>query len=310
MNKIVGLMISAAFLSMSACIEQPSRVNKPAADAPKPEVSALSKLKDNKFVVTDKVMRQDMALKLVNSLSDPNPKIRDGIAYEALYTWMRSDQLDQSTIIALKQSLLAKVRGSDESKDRGGFGKPFAALVLAEVARVDRIKPFMSDAERSEFVDAAVTYVRNITDYRGFDDKQGWRHNVAHGADWLMQLSLNDRVGIGDLVAIRNAVGVQVRADGEHAYIHGEPARLARPILFMARRGAFTEAEWTAWVTALADPTPLGSWSDAFSSEHGLAKRHNVKAFLSAVYLNASLSKDPVTRRLLPGVTEALRKLP
>ena len=94
MKKITGLMMSVALLSMSACIEQPSRVNKPAAESPKPEVSALSKLKDSKFVVTDKVARQDMALKLVNSLSDPNPKIRDGIAYEALMTWMRSDQLD------------------------------------------------------------------------------------------------------------------------------------------------------------------------------------------------------------------------
>ena len=80
MKKIAGLMMGAALLSLSACIEQPSRVNKPAAESPKPEVSALSKLKDSKFVVADKVARQDMALKLVNSLSDPNPKIREWYA--------------------------------------------------------------------------------------------------------------------------------------------------------------------------------------------------------------------------------------
>lgn len=307
-----ALLTGLAVVALSACVEQPNSPRaKSASCSPVGYDSAtLLKLKADKFDIAEHTARQDLALALADCLSDPNPKIRDGVAYEALSIWMRGGKLERSTIIALKQSLLAKVRGANDDTDGGGYGRPFAALVLSEVARVDRIEPFMSAGERSEFVSAATTFMDNISDYRGYNDKQGWRHNVAHGSDWLMQLTLNESVTGSDLVSIRNAVAKQVRADGEHAYIHGEPDRLARPILFLARRGTFSELEWTSWIEALANPSPLSSWNDAFSSEHGLAKRHNVKAFLKSLYLNASLSDDPNIRALLPGVTDALRKLP
>lgn len=84
-----------------------------------------------------------------------------------------------------------------------------------------------------------------MRDYRGFDDRQGWRHGVAHGADLLMQLSLNPAFGKPELTRIRDAVAAQVMPAG-HAYVFGEGERMAAPIVYIARRGVFTEAEWTA----------------------------------------------------------------
>ena len=43
--------------------------------------------------------------------------------------------------------------------DTNGFQQPFAALVLSEVARTDRIDPWMTPAMRSELVTAAATYL-------------------------------------------------------------------------------------------------------------------------------------------------------
>ena len=83
-----------------------------------------------------------------------------------------------------------------------------------------------------------------------------------------------------------------------------------RPILFMARRGAFTEAEWTAWFEQLMQPAPLNAWSDAFGSQAGLAKRHNMTAFIQAVWINARLSESTADDVLLPGAEAALRALP
>ncbi len=274
--------------------------------------SSLLELRENKFGVQDDAARQTLALNLIQCLSDPNPQIRDGVAYEALATWMRGTQLNAETIRTLKQTLLeivndGKIKGV---KDSSGFARPFAALILAEIARVDRTTPFMSNYDRTAFVAASADYMKSIKDYRGYNNKDGWRHNVAHGADWLMQLSLNEQLTKADFIQIRDAVQSQIRADKKHAYIHGESARLARPILFLARRGAFSQDEWTAWIEDISAPTPMSSWSAAFRSESGLAQRHNLKQFLNALYLNASLSQNDGTRQLLPGTIEALQTLP
>ena len=269
--------------------------------------ASLLELRENKFNIGNDSARQVLAIALVECLGVSDPDIRDGVGYEALATWMRAKELNAETIRRLKQTLLEMVREPDDNE---GYKKPYASLILAEIARVDRVTPFMSNYDRTAFVDQAATYMREIKDYRGFNDRTGWRHNVAHTSDWLMQLSLNEKVTQPDFIVIRDAVGAQIRANNKHAYIHGESARLARPILFLARRGAFSEAEWTGWITKMSAPTPLDSWSAAFRSESGLAQRHNLKLFLNAIYLNASLSDDPETRKLLPGAQAALKDLP
>ena len=112
-----------------------------------------------------------------------------------------------------------------------------------------------------------------------------------------------------DLTRIRDAVAGQIAPDG-HFYIYGEPERLARPILIMARRGVFTAEEWSAWFTQISAPAPLASWSEAFSSQAGLAKKHNTAAFVYVLWANASLSQDVGVRALMPGAEAALRALP
>jgi hypothetical protein len=89
-------------------------------------------------------------------------------------------------------------------------------------------------------------------------------------------------------------VAAQVTPDDGHAYIHGESERLARPVVFVAARGLHTPAEWTAWFAKLAEPAPLAAWSDAFSSEAGLAQRHNLLGFLRAVLVSGEELRGPV----------------
>ena len=89
-----------------------------------------------------------------------------------------------------------------------------------------------------------------------------------------------------------------------------EPNAVARPILFMAQRGVFTEQEWSEWLAQFAGPGALGSWDNAFQSQAGLARRHNVTAFLSAIFVNAQASDAVALRPLATGTMDALKKLP
>ena len=153
------------------------------------------------------------------------------------------------------------------------------------------------------------TVVSGVSDYRGFNADEGWRHGVAHGADWLLQLSLNPRVGRDGLLAMRDAVGAQI-APAAHAYVFGESERLARVIQYMSQRDAISSGEWGAWLTEVSGPGELGEWNEVFFSEPGLVRRHNVKGFLAALFVGVETSADGAGSPLQPGLGEAIAQVP
>ena len=278
-----------------------------AQDACPPEdidIGSLQRLKGQKFAIEDAATRNSLALGLLGCLSSPDPAWRDGIAYEALAQWMRGGQLDVATREELRDRLQAMVK----EPDADGFRQPFAALVLSEVARTDRITPWMSPKERAAMVDIAADYLGSVRDYRGYDDAQGWRHGVAHGSDWLMQLALNPALERAQLDPMLKAVASQAVPESAHAYVFGEPGRLARPVLYLAKHGWMDEAGWIAWFGGL--PARIGDPATAYADSAWLARRHDLLAFLNAIYLEADQSDDARIKALKGPVVMAMKAVP
>jgi hypothetical protein len=263
-------------------------------------------LKKAEFAIADPAERERFAEAVVACVTSPDPFLRDGIAFETLSHMLRAEQLGDAVKVRIARDLLRRL----SSREPAGFEAPFAALLLAEVVRADRVKAYLPDDLRAAIGEGAVTFIAGVRDYRGYDEREGWRHGVAHGADLLMQIVRNpayaDRAYLGRL---RDAVGVQVAPAG-HFYIYGEPERLMQPIVFLAQRKVFTEAEWGAWFERVSDAAPLASWDQAFATYVGLAKRHNTRAFLNSVWLNAKITKSGDDDVLLAGAEAALRKVP
>lgn len=266
----------------------------------------LDALKKDGFKIADASERHALAVALTACLADPNPALRDGIAFEALSTWMRGGQLDLTTMKTLRADLLKAMARTDSE----GFSASFSALVLSEVARTDRLQAWMSADDRDEMVHAAAMFLGKIRDYRAFSDIEGFRHAVAHGADLALQLSLNPLTTKAQLDRMMRAVAAQVAPPGTIAYWAGEPDRLARPIVFIAQRKLHADGEWQTFFDEITNPQPLASWRAAFSSEAGIKKRHNVRAFLLSVYVSASSSDDQGIRQLIPHATAALKAVP
>ena len=267
------------------------------------DATSLRLLPAQRFVVPDDV-RATLVERLPACLSDPDPTLRDGVAYEGLSAWLRAGLLDEAQRRTLRDRLYAML----EQDTADGVGPSFAALVLSEVARTDRIAPWMSAEERDAMVRHAAAYLSSVRDYRGFDAKVGWRHGVAHGADWALQLVLNERVDRAQVETLLQAVAAQVVPGNAHAYVFGEPGRLARPVLYAAKRGLLDEAAWTRWFDAL--PPRLGDEKQAYADTDWLASRHNLMAFLMSVHLEADQSEDPNIRALKPIVVHALKAVP
>lgn len=266
----------------------------------------VDQFKRNKFAMPDPQAQRTMALGLLACLANPNPLLRDGVAFEALAAWLRAGALDQATVSELGNRLAPMLTAPDAT----GFGRPFAALVMAEVARTDRIKAWMTAEQREAFVNAAAAYLTGIQDYRAFSNTEGFRHGVAHAADFALQLALNPAISKPQLDRLLAAVATQVAPRALVSYAAGEPDRLARPVLFIAQRGLHSSEEWKTWFAQVLAPAPLASWDEAFSSELGLAKRHNTRAFLLSLYATVSTAENAGVRQLLSPVTEGLKVLP
>lgn len=269
---------------------------------------SLAELKSRQFVLDDNQQRQRLALALLDCLHDPNPALRDGIGFEALSTWLRGKQLDQQTIATLTSELLDRIEAKDA--DTLGVGKPFAALVLSELLRADRVDPQFSEALRTRALDSGITYLSTVRDYRGFDPTEGWRHAVAHSADWIMQMALNPAYDAEALKRMREAIRSQIVAEGAHAYTDGESERLARATLVLMHRQELAEADWLAFLAAVAAPAPFADWASVYGSRAGLAKRHNTRMYLFSLYFgikSASLpNKDAYLQAIEAGLFKSL----
>ena len=125
-----------------------------------------------------------------------------------------------------------------------------------------------------------------------------------------MQLSLNPAIGEEEAERIMRAVGSQIASNEAPAFIFDEPRRLARPILFLTQRGLLSQEQLDAWFEWMAEPAPLASWDDAFSSESALARRHNLRAFAYTILVSATENEDENLKRLRPGALHILSTIP
>jgi len=294
-----------AFLSFTCLF--PTTVLSSTACPPQGYTNAqLLQIRQDGFEVEDEDQRNDLAIALLGCVAEPNPKIRDGVAFEGLSKWLRAESLNRDTIDSLYAGLVGQIRASD---DPNGFEQPFAALILSEVARTDRVEAFFTEERRSELVQVAANYLTSVTDYRGFSETQGWRHGVAHGSDLVLQLALNEHINGEQIGTLMEALSAQVAPSGEVFYIYGEPARLARAVFYAHQRGEPGTAAWQAWFEGISDPAPFETWSGMYASQAGLAKRHNTLTFLMAIHLNAVAAEDERATELANIAMEALRRV-
>lgn len=313
-----GLMYATALI-LAGCISAPVERAAPAIEEPSsppsapalrcavnPALSAESAARDAAYMALDAVRRREILNTLPACLESPDPAVRDGYAFEILSLILRGDGQNAETLRPLKADLLARLAGAGD--DPNGFRGPFAALALAEVARTDRIEPWMSETERSNLISAAHTYLSSLKDYRGYSETEGWRHGVAHTADLLMQLSLNPELTKPQAGAILAAIALKVGTP-DHAYVFGESERLAAPVTYLAFKETFTAEEWSAWLLSLWPPEdPLRE--NPFKSEAALTKLHNLKAFTQSVYINAVASNDDRMKPVAGAAFEFLNQLP
>lgn len=291
----------ATLLSLGLCLAPAMAAACPLSSA---DPLAFDKLRQHDFDLGEATGLHPLALALQPCLSSPDPAVRDDTALAALSAWMRRGLLDAVTLRELRTRGYAQL----DAVDAEGFSAPFNALMLAEIARSDRRTAWMEDAERAAMVERAARYLMELRDYRGYAPGEGWRHGVAHGADWLMQLALNTALTRPQLDQLLAAIASQAVPAASHAYVEGEYERLARPVLYIAGRGLHDGDDWQRWLAALA--ARLDETGPAWRDRDWLARRHDLLVFLSMLNTQADLAARPALAPLQQAVQATLRAMP
>jgi hypothetical protein len=105
------------------------------------------------------------------------------------------------------------------------------------------------------------------TDLRGWDDRLGWLHAVAHGADTVRAFGRSPRLGRADLRDLLNLTVDRLRTDAGYLYAHGEDDRLAYALATVLTRPELSADDTTAWLDRVDDairagePGPVPPWA-------------------------------------------------
>jgi hypothetical protein len=165
------------------------------------------------------------------------------------------------------------------------FRRSFSALMLATIAALDHAAPFLDRAEFDRLLGAALAYLRDERDVRGFDATKGWMHSVAHTADLLKFLARSRHLTPAQQAEVLRAIAGKVGAVNE-VLTHGEDERLASAVLSVVAREDADLAGFKSFLDTIRQTPPVGPVTPA-----ALAVNQNRRHV--AVSLFALLSIDP-----------------
>jgi hypothetical protein len=180
------------------------------------------------------VSERDAVAELAKLLRDPDPAVRDDLAYTTL-----------ASLIPRLDPGLCRELGDEMA---GRFDDPeihvrsFAPLILA---------PIVKRGEFSEnWLDAFVSWYPAERDLRGWDETFGWLHAAAHGADLLGVFGRCPQV---DPTAMLRLAVVRMLAPTEFLFAEMEDARLAAALARTLSREELSEEQSAAWLAPIVE---------------------------------------------------------
>jgi hypothetical protein len=240
---------------------------------------------------------------LNNYLGTPDPELRDDLAYTLMDAWIvYQQQLSGPELISLLGTWQSNLReGIGETGTDTVLKRSFSALCLAMLAERDLKSPFLGEARYRSLLNAALAYMKDERDLRGFDPVKSWIHATAHTADLLAFLAANPLLKVEDQRSILQAVSERL-SSAHLIFSYGEQDRLAASVVAIIERRDFDNATFHRWLAAL-DESDRQVWKSTPPNDDLL------KTFQNNSYLLQALTSRLGGKPRSPGITTALDQL-
>lgn len=240
------------------------------------------KIAANRYEVLEGGKAFALAKELSGNLKSSDPELRDDLAYSILATWvLEKDAFTADELLALEEEWRGNLKtGIGESGTDSIFGRSFSALCLSAIAERELKTPFLGEERYRKLLEAALNYLRDEKDLRGFDAEKGWIHATAHTADLLAALARHSSFTKQDQGAALRAIWWKLEG-ADVVFAFGEQDRLANVLAAMAERKDFDAAGFQEWIFQM-DKTDQAIWKDSPPRMEGLQRFENDTHLLSA----------------------------
>jgi len=228
----------------------------------------------------------EMTEDLTRMLGDPDPEVRDGIAFPTMATWI-DDGVYDDLLVGLGDGMCHGLDiGLGEVESDTVFRRSFSALILTEC--IDRTTRAALGGPNVvlRWGDRIMSWYSRERDLRGFVPGKGWAHAVAHGADALGALARSPVLGRLELTVILDVMADRLLTPTEAFFVCGEGDRLAFATMHLLRRDVLGIDVLEPWVARLA----AGAAGKGSINRNPYMVSGNVQSYLRSLHLQLALS--------------------
>lgn len=264
-------------------------------------------VKANGLKVPDDRPLDELTSELTVMLGDPDPAVRDGLAYPTLATWV-SEGVYDDLLEGLGDGMAAGLDvGLGATDDDRVFRRSFSCLVLGECIERDNAAHLVPGDTLVRWGDRLASWLVRERDLRGFVPGKGWAHAVAHGADALGSLAASEAMGMLELTVLLDVMADRLLLPTELHLVHGETDRLARATMRILRRNVLGLDVLEPWLARLGTQARPGGGLDG---RDPFLVNGNVQGFLRSLHLQLALAPHPPQCRsdLLIALFERLKE--
>jgi hypothetical protein len=250
----------------------------------------------------------EMTEDLTRMLGDPDPEVRDGIAFPTMATWI-DDGVYDDLLVGLGDGMCHGLDiGLGDFESDTVFRRSFSALILTEC--IDRTTKAALGGPNVvlRWGDRIMSWYARERDLRGFVAGKGWAHAVAHGADALGALARSPVLGRLELTVILDVIADRLLTPTDAFFVCGEGDRLAFATMHLLRRDILGIDVLEPWVARLA----AGAVGRGSIHQNPYLVSGNVQSYLRSLHLQlalnaASVGHPAVRSDLLLVLTDRLR---
>ncbi|HFI0632200.1 TPA: DUF2785 domain-containing protein [Streptococcus suis] len=213
---------------------------------------------------------------LLENIGHPDPAIRDELVYASFCHIFLNGLITREQA----QSLLQFSQETNPlSLESSTLKRSFTCLLYCLLLSVDNdsesiYHAFLNDEDRELLFQQALNYLTIEDDWSGYDEKLGWIHTAAHGADFLLAASCHEQFSAEKSKKAWQAILTCLTKQSK-VFSAGEEIRLAQIPVYLLLNEKVSSQELTEWMNELDFPNqePL----DYF-------RWLNLQHFLSSLY--------------------------
>ena len=203
----------------------------------------LEEIRNNNYILDNTLNIDSLSSNMLEQIGDTDSYLRDKLIYSTFHLikkeYLSHTQLQKLLLESIGEKyLLYKIHSDDED---AVFTRAFTTLLITLIIDADTNHNFLSQTDISNVKDQLILYMNNEHDFRGYVQKHGWAHSIAHASDTFEALVNSPKLETLYYEEILQTLLNKVCVHSIY-YKYEEDERIVYPIVAMLQNGLKEEA--------------------------------------------------------------------